>query len=110
MCNKASEPLDILWPNMGFISSHFAFTRFFMFVLGLVLIIFCSSPAVMIKQLKKFDALSWLSFGWTENMGVFGTLLHKSGPPMLILLINVTVISLLDYISVIESYDSHSLY
>ena len=95
---------------MGFIHSHFAFTRFFVFVLGLVLIIFLSSPAVMINQLQKFEYLHWLSFGWTQNMGVFGTLIHKSGPPMLILLINVAIISLLDFISVMESYDSHSMY
>lgn len=110
LAHKASEPLDILWRNMGFMSSHFIFTRFFMFVLVFVMIIFLSSPAVMVKRLKNFESLSWLSFGWTDDMGTFGTLLHKSGPPMLILVINVTIISLLDFICVIESYDSHSQY
>lgn len=64
----------------------------------------------MLNQLQKIDSLSWLSFGWTKNLGVFGTLIHKSGPPSLILLINVAIISLLDIISVIESYDCHSQY
>ena len=41
-------------------------------------------------------------------MGLLGTMIHKSGPSMIILLINVTIISLLDYASVKEGYDSHS--
>jgi hypothetical protein len=49
--HKASEPLDILWKNMGVIKSHFAFTRFFLFIIGLILIIFLSSPVVMLSRL-----------------------------------------------------------
>ena len=49
--HKASEPLDILWKNMGIINTHFSFTRFFLFILGFFLIIFFSSPAVMLAKL-----------------------------------------------------------
>jgi hypothetical protein len=38
-------------------------------------------------------------------MGIY---LHKSLPPMIILLINLGVICLMDLACVIESYDSHS--
>lgn len=51
LCNKASEPLDILWKNMGVIETPFAFTRFFLFIIGLVIIFFLSSPAVMLARL-----------------------------------------------------------
>jgi hypothetical protein len=49
--HKASEPLDILWKNMGVIDSHFAFTKFFLFLFGFIIIIFLSSPAVMLAKL-----------------------------------------------------------
>jgi hypothetical protein len=95
---------------LGVIHSHFAFTRFFLFVAGLILIVFLSSPAVMLAKLQKIDPTSFLKFDWTQEYGVFGKYLHKSGPPLMVLLINLAVICLLDYASVIESYDSHSQY
>ena len=49
--HKASEPLDILWKNMGVIDTHFAFTRFFLFIGGFIVIVFLSSPAVMLTRL-----------------------------------------------------------
>lgn len=110
MMHKASEPLDIIWKNMGVIRTHFVFRRFLFFVLGLIVIVFLSSPTVMLEHIKKIDPTSILNFGWTQDMGKFGTYLQKSGPPLLILLINLGIICLLDAISVIESYDTHSQY
>lgn len=108
--HKASEPLDILWKNMGVIDTHFAFTRFFLFVFGFIIIVFLSSPAVVLAKLQKIDPTSILTFDWTQNFGTMGAYLHKSLPPLMVILINLTVIILLDYASVIESYDSHSKY
>jgi len=48
---KASEPLDILWKNMGTIKSHFAFTRFIILIAGLLLIVFLSSPVVLFAKI-----------------------------------------------------------
>lgn len=106
--NKASEPLDINWKNMGLINSQFAFTRFFLFIFGLVIVIFVSSPAVIFNQLSQVEGFDFLKFEWTHDMGIMGTLLHKSGPPMIVLLLNTTIIWLLDYVSIIESYDTVS--
>ena len=49
--HKASEPLDILWKNLGVIETHFVFTRFFLFLAGFIIIFFISSPAVMLANL-----------------------------------------------------------
>ena len=110
LTRKASEPLDILWKNMGVITTHFAFTRFFIFILGIFLMIFLSSPAVMLSRLQKFDPTHFLTFDWTAHAGTLGMYLHKSLPPLIVLMINIMVISLLDYTCIIESYDSHSAY
>ena len=63
--HKASEPLDILWKNLGVIETHFAFTRFFLFLAGFIIIFFISSPAVMLANLQKIDPTSFLKFDWT---------------------------------------------
>jgi hypothetical protein len=55
MANKASEPLDILWKNMGVIRGHFSFIRFFLFIISITIIIFLSSPTVMVTQLSNID-------------------------------------------------------
>ena len=52
LMNKAAEPLDILWKNLGFNDSPFMFMRFFLFVIGLVLIIWLSSPVVVLNSLS----------------------------------------------------------
>ena len=49
--SKASEPLDILWKNLGKIETQFPFVRFFAALLGLVIIFFISSPAVLLAHL-----------------------------------------------------------
>jgi len=64
----------------------------------------------MVQHLTKIEFFDFLNFKWTNDMGKFGTLLHKVGPVTVVLVINVTVIALIDYASVIERYDSHSQY
>lgn len=108
--HKASEPLDILWKNLGKIEGHFAFTRVLIFIAGFFIIIFLSSPAVMLARLQKLDASGFLSLDWTKSYGSLGKYAHKFIPPLLVNIINVIIINLLDYASVIESYDSHSKY
>lgn len=87
---------------MGVIDTHFAFTRFFLFIGGFFVILFLSSPAVMLARLQNLDPTSFLKFDWAYEFGSLGPYLHKSLPPLMIISINLGVISLLDYASVIE--------
>lgn len=100
----------MIWRNMGYISSAYAFTRLVLFMLGFGLIIFLSSPAVMLKQLSKVEGMNWVKFNWADEYGFIGFLIHKSGPPLLVIVINLLVIILLDLASVYERYHSHSEY
>ena len=106
--NKASEPIDILWKNLGVIESHYSFTRMFIFMICLVVILFLSSPAVMLTRLQTMDPTEFLTFGWSRNFGWLGPYMHRSLPPAFVLLINTGILALLDQASVIESYESHS--
>lgn len=108
--NKASEPIDILWKNLGVIESHYSFTRMFILIACLFVILFLSSPAVMLARLQDIDPTEFLSFGWSGYFGWLGPYVHRSLPPTFVLAINSTVLFLLDVASVIESFDSHSSY
>ena len=108
--NKASEPIDILWKNLGVIESHYSFTRMFIFIACLMVILFLSSPAVMLARLQDIDPTEFLAFGWSKYFGWLGPYVHRSLPPTFVLAINSTILFLLDVASVIESYDSHSSY
>jgi len=108
--NKASEPIDILWKNLGVIESHYSFTRMFIFFGCLMVVLFLSSPAVMLAKLQDIDPTEFLAFGWSKYFGWLGPYVHRSLPPTFVLGINSTILLLLDLASVIESYDSHSAY
>ena len=108
--NKASEPLDILWKNMGLIETQFFFTRFLIFIFCMVIIIFLSTPAVLYSSLQKVDPTNILSMEWANDMGTFEFYIKKLLPPILIIGINLLVLMLLDWASQYECYDSHSAY
>jgi hypothetical protein len=90
--NKASEPLDIIWQNMGEIVSLFSFTRAFLLILALLFIVFLSSPAVMLTKLQKVDPTAFLYFKWVDQFGSLAPYLQRSMPTLIVLLINVVVI------------------
>ena len=51
MVNLASEPIDILWKNMGGNRGLFIFRRLFILVLALFIIVFISTPTAMLSSL-----------------------------------------------------------
>lgn len=106
--NKASESLDVLWKNMGVINAHVTLLRVIIFIVSIVMVIFLSSPAALLASLKKIDPTELSSMEWTKDMGPTGKALQKSIPPLVIISINFIIITVLDYASVLESYDTHS--
>jgi hypothetical protein len=47
----ASEPIDILWKNMGGNRGMFIFRRIFLHLMGFIVIIFISTPTAMLSTL-----------------------------------------------------------
>ena len=90
--NKASEPIDILWKNLGVIESHYSFTRMFIFFGCLMVVLFLSSPAVMLAKLQDIDPTEFLAFGWSKYFGWLGPYVHRSLPPTFVLGINSTIL------------------
>ena len=49
--NKASEPTDLLWKNMGGTRGVYLFRRIFIYLIGFFIIIFISTPTAMLSTL-----------------------------------------------------------
>lgn len=49
--NIASEPIDILWKNMGGTRGVYLFRRIFLYLLGLVIIVFVSTPTAILSTI-----------------------------------------------------------
>lgn len=47
--NLASEPIDLLWKNIGGQRGVFLFRRIFLYVLGFIIILFISTPTAMLS-------------------------------------------------------------
>jgi len=65
---RATEPSDILWKNMKGVRGLFIFRRVVLFTLGLLIVFFISSPAVIFMHFKKLDSNNLLNLDWTDNI------------------------------------------
>jgi hypothetical protein len=71
--NIASEPIDILWKNMGGTRGVYIFRRMFLYVVGFFIIIFISTPTAMLSTLKQVDIFGIFDFQWAENLLPLGS-------------------------------------
>lgn len=106
---KLTEPYDILWKNLTGVQGHFLLRRMMFFVAGLLIIIFVSSPTVLFANIKKLDDKNYFDFEWIENSKI-AAFARDHLPAFIILNINLLLLQLLDYASLYEKYETHSLY
>ena len=106
---RATEPSDILWKNMKGVRGLFIFRRVILFTVGLLIVFFISSPAVIFMHFKKLDSNNILNLDWTDNIPA-GNFVRQNLPPFIIITINQILLQLIDIASLIESYETHSLY
>jgi len=86
--NLASDPIDILWRNIGGTSRGvFIFRRLFLHAIGIIIVLFISTPTAMLSTLQKVDFLGIFNFTWAENLPQ-GSFLKSHLPPLVILCIN----------------------
>jgi hypothetical protein len=62
MVNLASEPIDLLWKNMGGTRGLYIFRRMFLYLLGLIIILFISTPTAIVSSLKYVDVFGVFDF------------------------------------------------
>ena len=68
VARPANEPSDILWKNMRGSRGLFLVRRMALFILGILIIVFVSSPTVIFANLKATDRTHLLDFDWVENL------------------------------------------
>ena len=84
---RATEPTDILWKNMKGARGLFIFRRALLFLVGLVIVFFVTSPAVILMHVQSLDQNNLLNFDWTNDLP-FSGFFHQHLPPFLIIVIN----------------------
>lgn len=109
IARPATEPADILWKNMRGSRGLFLMRRLALLILGLVLIIFVSSPAVVFANMKNADKTHFMDFDWLEDIPA-GNYVHQNAAATMVLLINIVLLVIIDYICIFETYETHSLY
>ena len=109
IARPATEPGDILWKNMRGNRGLFLIRRLALFILGILIIIFVSSPTVLFANIKAVDKTHFWDFDWVQDLPA-GSLLHNHAAPTIIIGINLLLLLIIDWACILESYETHSLY
>jgi hypothetical protein len=89
----AKEPMDIIWANMCGTRGVYFWRRLFLHVASILVILFFSTPSVVLATLKRLDFLSIHEFDFQDYIP-FGDHLVTYLPPLLILLVNQVILLL----------------
>ena len=87
----------------------FLLRRMALFILGLLIIIFISSPTVLFANIKAVDKTHFWDFDWVQDLPA-GNLMKNHAAPSIIILINLLLLVIIDWACILESYETHSLY
>lgn len=107
MCS-AKDPIDIIWGNMGGTRGIYFFRRYLWNLLGLLLIIFVSTPVVIFKTLQGLSQ-KHLDLQFIDKIP-FIEYFSTIWPPLIILCINMALILLIDHSAISEKRSAHSTF
>lgn len=107
--NLASEPIDIIWSNIGGTRGVFIFRRLFLHLICFVVVLFISTPTAMLSTIQYVDVFGLFDFRWFESLPM-GPFLKSHIPPLVILGINQVLLFLIDIVALAERHETHSLY
>ena len=109
LLNIASEPIDIVWSNMGGNMGFFLFRRVVMNVVMIIILLFFSTPATLLSAIERVDTIGVFTLDWMKDLP-FGEFLKHQVPPILILTINLFLLFLIDLMAVYENHSANSDY
>ena len=64
---KVTEPSDIIWKNMRGVRGLFIGRRILLVMIGLLIVFFISSPAVIFAKFQQMDKSNFLEFDWVNQ-------------------------------------------
>jgi hypothetical protein len=103
--NKAVDASEIIWKNMTGVRGLFIIRRVVFFLLGLCVILFGTTPTVILGE------FNWLIENFDlKNYDETYTLVIKYLQPALVIAVNQLLLLLIDLSSQKECHETHSLY
>lgn len=102
------DPVDTVWYNLGRTHGYHFLRRYCWNILGVFLIIFVSTPAVIFQTLKSIseDNFDLSIFNYIPFVESYS----KYIPTLIILLINLLLLIMIDQSALAEKHSSHSKY
>ena len=104
----AKNPVDIIWINMGGTKGIYFFRRYLWNILGLFLIIFISTPIVIMKTLQKLSSKN-INLQFVDKIPLIRNL-SSLIPTLTTVAINLALILLIDHSAVTEKHSTHSTF
>lgn len=105
---RAVEPTEIIWKNMCGNKGLFIMKRTFFMLLGVVIILFGTTPLVILTRLEYFmEVLQLQKLATARESYIFVVTYFQ---PMLVLGTNLLLLLLIDISSVKECFETHSQY
>ena len=125
--SQASDPVDIIWFNMGGTRGLYLFRVVFFNIFVLAIVLFLSTPAAIYSSLKMLQLFGTSNAGGTSGGGDlqtltknleenkealwgWGPLISTFIPPLVIIFINNCLLYMFDYFAFWEKRVTHSKY
>lgn len=99
--SRATDASEILWKNMKGDRGLFIIRRMFLFMIGLVVIVFGTTPAVIASN---------IDFLHLMELTEFSNLVSHYLSPLAVILVNQLLLVMIDWSSLLECYETHNLY
>lgn len=109
LVDQLIEPCDIIWYNIGLQEGINRWKRILLTLIIWAILLFLTTPAYLFTTLKRFDKFKVLEFNWFIHIP-YGYLMVTYCVPLVILLINLSLISLIEYIARLEKHPTHYKY
>lgn len=109
--SEAGDPVDIIWSNMGGTRGVYIFRKYIFYIIGLLLVLFLSTPAAIYSSLKMMEAFNFLDVNSSVSSdSVWGALIKTLLPPLIIIILNNVLLYMIDYSAYYEKRVTHSKY
>ena len=108
--SEASDPVDIIWRNMGGTRGVYIFRQIFFSLVGLLVVLFLSTPAAIYSSLKMMQFFSFLDATQIDQESLWGQFISTFLPPLVIIFINNCLLYMIDYSAYFEKRQTHSSY
>jgi hypothetical protein len=109
--SQASDPVDIVWRNMGGVRGVYLFRKMFFALIGLLVVFFLSTPAAIFSSLKTMEFFNLIDVTNKVNGDtMLGSLIITLFPPLVIIVINNILLYMIYYSAYWEKRVTHSKY